>query len=146
MSDLITTLPNFPAHRFSHLLPSLDRACITLADLLTLDAVDVAKRATVPTAEVRKLSDTVLSALHSQLGFSESDTAAKDHNDPSEGHITSDGSVTENVTRQEGDHGYEPRWISTLDGGLDEVLSGTQHGEYAGGIPTGYVSEITGER
>jgi DNA repair protein RAD57 len=127
-------------------LPSLDKACITLADLLTLDAVDVAKRATVPTAEVRKLSDTVLNALHNQLGFSESDAAGKGQNDLGEEHITSDDSVTEIVAHQGGDRGYEPRWISTLDGGLDEVLSGTQHGEYAGGIPTGFVSEITGER
>src|SRR5262249_2197596 len=105
MSDLITTLPNFPAHKFSHLLPSLDKACITLADLLTLDAVDVAKRATVPTAEVRKLSDAVLNALYNQLGFPGSDTARKGEEEPAGYHSGSDGHSTETEALQAGSRG-----------------------------------------
>ncbi|KAF4313263.1 DNA recombination and repair protein Rad51 [Botryosphaeria dothidea] len=115
MSDLHHVLPEgFPAQHFSHLLPSLDRHRVTTSDILTLDAVDLAKRAQVPVPELRKLQQAVVSALHAQLGVA--DSLEK---------VTSDW------------HATEWRTISTLDERLDAELGG--------GIPTGYLTEITGE-
>lgn len=119
MTDLINVLPDFPISYYSHLLPSLNRNLITTSDLLTLDASDIAKRAQLPPVEVAKLSNAILKALHSQLGVG----GSKD-----------DGKATEVTTLQT----CETASISTLDESLDNVLDG--------GIPTGYLTEITGER
>lgn len=122
MTDLLHALPDFETAKYSHLIPSLDKAHITTNDLLTLDAADVAKRAQLPPAEVAKLAEAVLQALQ------------KDIRVPG-----SDGS---NTTRQEPQSapsdGREWQTISTLDEKLDLALGG--------GIPTGYMTEITGER
>ncbi|KKY13060.1 putative dna repair protein rad57 [Diplodia seriata] len=123
MSDLHHVLPDrFPAHRFAHLLPSLDRHRVTTSDILTLDAVDAAKRAQVPVAELRKLQQAIVSALHADLGVQSSlesgrPDAAKDAPDAW--------------------HATEWRTISTLDDHLDAELGG--------GVPAGYLTEITGE-
>lgn len=66
MTNLLTLLPEFDIKPFTHILPSLERALISTADLLTLDAVDVAKRAQVPPGEVRKLN---VSASYHVLGL-----------------------------------------------------------------------------
>ena len=104
MTDLLHVAPDFDAAHFAHLLPSLDRHHLTTADLLTLDALDVAKRAQLPLAEVRRLADAVIAELR--------------------------------VDEQK--HHDNWRAISTLDATLDAELGG--------GIPAGYVTEITGER
>ncbi|KAJ5023377.1 P-loop containing nucleoside triphosphate hydrolase protein [Bipolaris maydis] len=111
MTDLLHVLPDFDATPFSHLLPSLDKALITTNDVLTLDAPTVAKRAHVPTGELRKLADAVVAALHRQLGFGPEEPAPTPKHD----------------------------WacISTLDDELDAALGG--------GIPRGYLVEVTGE-
>ena len=121
MTDLINVLPDFPTSSYSHLLPSLSRNLITTSDLLTLDASDIAKRAHLPPVEVAKLSSTILEALHSQLGVGGSkDDAGAD------------------ATELNGPQSCEAACISTLDESLDNVLGG--------GIPTGYLTELTGER
>lgn len=104
-------LPDFDATPFSHLLPSLDKALITTNDVLTLDAPTIAKRAQVPSGELRKLADAVVAALHRQLGFGPEEPAPTTKHD----------------------------WacISTLDDELDAALGG--------GIPRGYLVEVTGE-
>ena len=56
MTNLLTVLPDFDIQPFTHILPSLEKALVSAADLLTLDALDVAKRAQVPPGEVRKLN------------------------------------------------------------------------------------------
>ncbi|KAF9634188.1 putative dna repair protein rad57 protein [Lasiodiplodia theobromae] len=123
MSDLHHVLPDgFPAHHFSHLLPSLDRHRVTTTDILTLDAVDLAKRAQVPVAELRKLQQAIVSALHAELGVADSVEAADAGNN----------------AVADGWHAAEWRTISTLDDRLDAELGG--------GIPAGYLTEITGER
>ncbi|KAF2129128.1 hypothetical protein P153DRAFT_32810 [Dothidotthia symphoricarpi CBS 119687] len=120
MTDLLHVLPDFDARPFTHLLPKLDKALITTNDLLTLDAADVAKRSQLPAGELRKLTDAVIPALHQQLGFGGEEAPGSaflgDVDDP------------------------ERPWpyISTLDEGLDAALGG--------GIPPGYVVEVTGER
>ncbi|KAK1912377.1 hypothetical protein P3342_009978 [Pyrenophora teres f. teres] len=118
MTDLLQVLPDFDQKPYTHLLPSLDKALITTNDLLTLDAADVAKRAQVPAGELRKLADGVVAALHRQLGFGGTDAEY----------------VGNEFLSQEKD-----AWncISTLDQRLDAALGG--------GIPRGYLVEITGE-
>jgi len=113
MTDLINVLPDFSTASYSHLLPSLTKKLITTSDLLSLDASDIAKRAQLPPAEVAKLSNAILEALHSQLDVG----GSKD-----------DAAVTE----------LNCCTISTLDESLDDALGG--------GIPTGYLTELTGER
>ncbi|KAJ9666049.1 DNA repair protein rhp57 [Coniosporium apollinis] len=121
MTDLLQVLPDFSTQPYSHILPSLEKNQVTTADLLTLDAVDVAKRAQVPVAEARRLTDAVLSALRGQLGLQPDAEGSK-----------------KPILASTGQE-LVGRWstISTLDDGLDAAL--------AGGIPTGYLIEVTGE-
>jgi DNA repair protein RAD57 len=123
MTDLLQVLPDFDAKPFSHLLPSLDKALVTANDLLTLEPADVAKRAQLPASELRKLADAVVAALHRQLGFG--------GEDPRGDAFLSAASNLE---------GSKTAWscISTLDEELDAALGG--------GIPPGYLVEVTGER
>lgn len=117
MTDLLQVLPDFDLKPFSHIVPSLEKACITSADLLTLEPVDVAKRAQVPPGEVRRLADELLRQLHEHFDAQDEGTEEKP------------ASQIE-----------ERKWaaVSTLDDGLDAALGG--------GFPAGYLSEITGER
>jgi DNA repair protein RAD57 len=123
MTDLLQVLPDFDAKPFSHLLPSLDKALITANDLLTLEPADVAKRAQLPAGELRKLADAVVAALHRQLGFG---------GDEPPGNAL--------LSTQSSQEGSKAAWscISTLDEELDAALGG--------GIPPGYLVEVTGER
>jgi DNA repair protein RAD57 len=124
MTDLHSVLPDFATAPFSHLLPSLDRSLISTADLLTLDAVDVAKRAQLPPAEVTKLAKALFDALLANLQLydvSADGGSCRGHNGKRADPNTRDWSV-----------------ISSLDGHLDAALRG--------GVPTGYLTEITGER
>ncbi|KAH9883112.1 hypothetical protein J1614_000482 [Plenodomus biglobosus] len=122
MTDLLQVLPDFDVRPYTHLLPSLDKALITTNDLLTLDAADVAKRAQLPAGEGRKLADAVLLALHRQLGFGGEEAA---------GSSFLSSSSNPDAWRE------DRRFISTLDERLDVALGG--------GIPPGYLVEITGE-
>jgi len=137
MTDLLAVLPEFCTLPFSNLLPSLERAQITVADVLTSDAVDIAKRAQLPAREIRRLTDALLHGLHTQLGVAQS----SDQN--SDGQVIraqdSQAEATASTLRTLGSN-LEDSWnvISTLDHRLDSAL--------AGGIPTGYVTEVTGER
>jgi DNA repair protein RAD57 len=124
MTDLLQVLPDdFDTKPYSHLLPSLDKALITTNDLLTLDAADVAKRAQLPAGELRKLADAVVAALHRQLGLGRQEP-------PGNAFLSGSSNPAHSGTR----------WscISTLDEKLDAALGG--------GIPPGYLVEVTGER
>lgn len=131
MTDLLHTIPDFPTKPYTHLLPSLEKNLITTTDLLTLDALEVAKRAQLPLLDVRRLANHVVAVLHGQLGLI-------NYNTPN----------FENVGEGQNDYGalkttgnkVIDSWstISTLDPALDGVLGG--------GIPTRYITEITGER
>lgn len=112
MTDLIAVLPTFSTQQYAHLLPSLERNGVTTADLLSLDAGEIAKRARVPLVDVKKLCAAVLGALQVNLGT----TLRKSAKDISNYWTT----------------------ISTLDEELDLALGG--------GIPTGCITEFTGER
>lgn len=120
MTNILTALPNFDTARYTHILPSLEKALVSTADLLTLDAVDVAKRAQVPPSEVKKLADALLETLRTDAPADDAGWGASS-------------------ALQNGRH-VARRWatISTLDDELDEMLGG--------GIALGHLTEIVGER
>jgi len=110
MTNLLQVLPDFDVAPYASILSQLEAKLITCDDLLTIDALDVAKRASVPPHEVQRLKDDVIPRLESQ---------------------------TEGIHRK----GVTPeQWqtISALDDELDTALGG--------GVPAGYLSEVTGER
>jgi DNA repair protein RAD57 len=130
MTDLLTVLPHFDSRPYTHVLPSLEKALITCSDLLTLDAIHVAKRAQVPPAEVKKLGDALLDAL--------SDTALEAWPSGASG-VPNDAGEKETSKSSKSDNSLQDQWIvSTLDDRLDIALNG--------GIHSGYLTEITGER
>ncbi|KAL2041721.1 hypothetical protein N7G274_005505 [Stereocaulon virgatum] len=130
MTDLLHTIPDFPTKLYTHLLPSLEKHLITTTDLLTLDALEIAKRAQLPLLDVRRLANHVIAILRGQLG------------------LKNDNALNfENLGEKQADYGalkksgreVTSQWstISILDPTLDEALGG--------GVPTGYITEITGE-
>ncbi|QKX62381.1 uncharacterized protein TRUGW13939_09540 [Talaromyces rugulosus] len=123
--DLLSVLPDFSTKSYTHILPPLERKHISTVDLITLDTLEIAKRAHVPPADVRRLSADVVVALHASLGW-------RTHKETE----TETETEAERTNRNQLDLS---RWntISTLDATLDELLGG--------GIPTGYLTEITGE-
>lgn len=131
MTDLLHTIPNFPIKLYTHLLPSLEKNLITTTDLLTLDALEVAKRAQLPLLDVRRLTNHVVAVLHGQLGLT-------DCNKSNFEHVGEEQSDFGALKRTGGKIVEACDTISTLDVALDEALGG--------GIPTRYVTEITGER
>ncbi|KAK5122770.1 hypothetical protein LTR85_003685 [Meristemomyces frigidus] len=124
MTNLLLVLPDFDIKPYTHILPSLEKALISTADLLTLDAPDIAKRAQVPPGEARKLANALLDGLH---GFDNCD----------EGPGRQGGQI--DVREVGNGQALVERWraISTLDDGLDAKLKG--------GIGVGCVTEVVGE-
>jgi DNA repair protein RAD57 len=123
MTDLTTVLPGFPVHQYVRLLPSLEKNLVTIADLLTLDYVEIAKRAQLPLLDVKRLCSAVLEALRTSLAINEVSSEA-----PSGSILKKSGEDIVNSWST----------ISTLDDDLDIALGG--------GIPAGYITEVTGER
>lgn len=132
MTDLLHTLPDFPIKLYTHLIPSLEKTLITTADLLTLEPIEIARRAQLPLLDVRRLTRHVLASLQSQLGVVNGEEALRDYEGQTNRHrapnLKQSGTAIAN------------KWsaICTLDPTLDAALSG--------GIPTGYITEVTGER
>ncbi|GLI73835.1 DNA repair protein rhp57 [Penicillium ochrochloron] len=135
--DLLSVLPDFSTKSYAHILPPLERSKITTVDLITLDTLEIAKRAHVPPTDVRRLSAQIIEALHADLGFekSQADIAASSDAEPSSFINPDTVTVAPGPTTKL----QTSRWdtISTLDPTMDELLGG--------GIPMGYVTEITGE-
>lgn len=135
MADLLQILPDFDVESYSYLLTALDRHQIITSDLLTLEASELAKRAKLPLPQLKNLLDEIIGQLHKSSGLLTviDVNNAEDHikgddevpNAPDEKELLSAGAQSLNL-------------ISTLDEKFDEAL--------AGGFPTGYVSEVTGER
>ena len=132
MTDILHTLPNFPTKDYTHLIPSLEKNQITTTDLLTLDALEVAKRAQLPLLDVRRLATHILEALQGELGLT---STSKQHQNASE---TQQKNNQVSLRRSGVDLLEQWHTISTLSTVLDASLSG--------GIPTGYITEIAGER
>jgi DNA repair protein RAD57 len=124
MTDLTAVLPGFPTQQYVRLLPSLEKNLVTTADLLTLDCVEVAKRAQLPLLDVKRLCKAVLEALQGNLGIKE---------------LEGETQGASSALKKKGkDIVNSWNTISTLDNELDLALGG--------GIPTGYITEVTGER
>jgi DNA repair protein RAD57 len=124
MTDLTAVLPGFPTQQYVRLLPSLEKNLVTTTDLVTLDVAEIAKRAQLPLLDLKRLCNAVLEALYASLGVYDASNEAP-------GNASS--------LRKTG-KGILSSWntISTLDDELDRALGG--------GIPTGYITEVTGER
>ncbi|KAJ5180673.1 hypothetical protein N7492_003883 [Penicillium capsulatum] len=133
--DLLSVLPGFATKPYAHILPPLERSKLTTVDLITLDTLEIAKRAHVPPADVRRLSARIVEALHADLGFVKDQTApgTSGTDEPSSSINADAGWTLGPATR------FQPRWnvVSTMDPAMDALLGG--------GIPTGYVTEVTGE-
>ncbi|KAL9129256.1 MAG: hypothetical protein Q9217_002236 [Psora testacea] len=137
MTDLLHTLPSFPTKLYTHLLPSLEKNLITTADLLTLDSLEVAKRAQLPPLDVKRLIAHVLESLRGELGvksIGQDEESGKKFED-----IPTEGVEGWGVLKCGGRELGERRWetINSGDAKLDQV--------FGGGIPIGYITEIVGE-
>lgn len=133
MTDLPIILPNFPTRQYTHLIPALDRHGVTVADLLSLDPLEIAKRASLPILDLRRLAQEIVLALQTDVGIG------------NVAHRTGEGlpsAIRESHTKADprSDTDWVKKWdtISILDAVLDQAIGG--------GIPTGYVTEFTGER
>ena len=132
MTDLLHTIPDFPIKSYTHLIPSLEKHLISTTDLLTLDALELAKRAQLPVLDVRRLASHILVLLQGQLGVAV-------ENDQVQSRLNKGIGKEGGYLRKTGkDFGNQWSTISTLDDEIDETLGG--------GIPTGYITEVTGER
>ena len=123
MTDLSTVLPDFDTQSYIRLIPPLERNNVTVADLLTLGSAEVAKRAQVPLLDVKRLSKAITERLQQDLGIT---TASDGKNEVTK--LRKDGTALLDTWNT----------ISTLDDELDQALGG--------GLPAGYITEITGER
>jgi len=132
MTDLLYTLPDFSTAEYTHLIPSFEKNGITVADLLTLDPIEIVKRCPLPLLDVRRFVKDVIRALQKDIGIRDTTHTSDDLFVPQD-----QQGVTAPVQACKHMMG---RWsaISTLDNMVDKVLGG--------GIPTGYVTEVTGER
>ncbi|EAW07580.1 putative DNA repair protein (Rad57) [Aspergillus clavatus NRRL 1] len=133
LMDLLSVLPGFQTKSYAHIIPPLERNKITTVDLITLDTLEIAKRAHVPPADLRRLTAQVVNALHKDLGFEEVDTG-ENGSEPSSSIDVERPLVPGPLTKLD-----LSCWnaISTLDPTLDELLNG--------GVPVGYLTEVTGE-
>ncbi|KAH1935945.1 hypothetical protein KXV89_004907 [Aspergillus fumigatus] len=133
LMDLLSVLPGFQTRSYAHIIPPLERSKITLVDLITLDNLEIAKRAHVPPTDLRRLTTHVVKALHKDVGFEEA-CDADNVDEPSSSNNIEKSLIPGPSTKLD-----LSRWsaISTLDPALDELLNG--------GLPTGYLTEVTGE-
>lgn len=128
--NLYTVLPDFPINDFSNIFPALERSHVSVSDLLTLEAPDIAKRAQIPVREVTRLTNAVLTALHAQYGYIDG------ANEPGARDVCKTKAVP-TLARPGQELVSQWQSISTLDPTLDDAL--------AGGLPLSYLTEITGE-
>jgi len=134
MTDLSAVLPGFPVRRFANLLPALDKHLITTTDLITLDVPELGKRTQLPLLDLKRLCNAVLAALHQDLGVADTQQANAPPADDDDGGTAK----KKNALRRKGlDIPASLGSISVLDASLDASLGG--------GIPAGYITEITGE-
>ncbi|KAF9885077.1 hypothetical protein FE257_000717 [Aspergillus nanangensis] len=123
-------LPDFNTKSHAHIIPPLERSRVTTVDLITLDTLEIAKRAHVPPADVRRLCAQVIHALHHDVGFQDVNNTEEPGSS-----LNIDGPLTYGPDTQLDLSQWSA--ISTLDPALDALLNG--------GIPTRYLTEVTGE-
>ena len=134
MTDLIDVIPDFPSDEYADLITALETHLISTSDLLTLDGLEIARRAHVPILDLKRFVEHVCSHLHQSYGFHKEERAPS--RDSNEKQTTSDGQQL--LTKSGLDLASPGTFISTLDEALDTALNG--------GIAPGYLTEVTGER
>ncbi|KAL2195776.1 P-loop containing nucleoside triphosphate hydrolase protein [Corynascus similis CBS 632.67] len=134
MTDLLRVLPHFSAGQFAKLIPVLENHGVSTSDLLTLEAADIGKRTRLPLLDVKRLCSAVLDALHADLAGPEPGAPGRHAPEPDANARYTSVSALRNTASS-----LSQKWqtISTLDSELDHALGG--------GIPAGYVTEVTGE-
>ncbi|GAP83857.1 putative DNA repair protein RAD57 [Rosellinia necatrix] len=148
MTDLSQVLPDFAVAQYARLLPAIEKNKLTVTDLLTLDLPDIGKRTQLPLLDLKRLCSAILAALHADLGVDrvDGDAGGRDGGrgqEPGQARAASRPERRyggrERPLRQTGTELLARPWrtISTLDASLDAALGG--------GVPTGYITEITGE-
>jgi DNA repair protein RAD57 len=140
MTDLSRVLPDFPVAQYARLLPAVEKNQLTVTDLLTLEVPEIGKRTQLPLLDIKRLCNAILAALHADLGVRATRTVDDRGGEEKDAGVT--GSVSSSSSsslRQTGAELLARPWrtISTLDALLDAALGG--------GVPTGYITEITGE-
>ncbi|KAJ3552807.1 hypothetical protein NPX13_g11029 [Xylaria arbuscula] len=141
MTDLSQVLPDFPVAQYARLLPAIEKNQLTVTDLLTLELPEIGKRTQLPLLDIKRLCNALLAALHADLGVGAANedkgkVEGKQKQQRNKGNHSSAGRSS---LRQSGTELLSRPWhtISTLDTSLDAALDG--------GVPTGYITEITGE-
>lgn len=132
--DLHSVLPDFPTAGYGRIIATLEKAEISVKELLLLDALEIAKQTQVPVTDVRRLARDVLDALHKDLGVHKYQVNEDDEELLFEEELSSVPVAGQTLPALLS----KQRSISVLDPVLDSAL--------AGGIRTGYVTEIAGER
>ncbi|KAK0705329.1 P-loop containing nucleoside triphosphate hydrolase protein [Lasiosphaeris hirsuta] len=133
MTDLLSVLPHFPVGEYASLIPTLEKHGLSTSDLVTLDAADIGKRTHLPLLNIKRLCNAIIEALHADLSVSPL-KPGQQHGQQQQQPATSIASTLKHTAAS-----LDALWqtISTLDPDLDRAL--------AGGVPAGYVTEITGE-
>ncbi|KAI1329303.1 DNA repair protein RAD57 [Xylariaceae sp. FL0255] len=147
MTDLSRILPDFPVAPYARLIPSIEKNQLTVTDLLTLEVTEIGKRTQLPLLDLKRLCNAILNALHRDLGVASvpgADNVINAQDGSKDGNLSNQtaGRLPQSTAaslRQTGPDLLARPWrtISTLDPSLDVALGG--------GVPTGYITEITGE-
>lgn len=121
MTDLLRVLPHFALGQYASLIPTLEKHHVSTSELITLDPADIGKRTQLPLLNLKRLRDAVLAELHRDLGVSGEQVPAGQHQ----------------LRHDFASLSAQWQTISTMDPDMDRALGG--------GVPTGYVTEVTGE-
>lgn len=129
--DLAQVLPGLDLRPLSHLIYSLEKNEITVADLVSVEPTEIARKCPLPLLDARRLVASVIECLQKDLAMQ-----------PPKQLGTSDKLVPSSDSSAAGlptpPSSREVQFIFTLDAGLDSLLGG--------GLPTGYITEVVGER
>ncbi|KIW99531.1 uncharacterized protein Z518_11270 [Rhinocladiella mackenziei CBS 650.93] len=130
MSDLLQVLPDFNIKPYTHLFYSLEKNDMTIADLVTLDPKEIARRCPLPSVDVQKLVADVIHGLQQDVkgGVRKKHKLAAPANTASE---------TEKSEEKEQKITRHDNKVKTLDGVLDQAFNG--------GFQPGHITEIVGE-
>ncbi|KAL2410898.1 hypothetical protein ABEF95_007476 [Exophiala dermatitidis] len=132
MSDLLEVLPDFDIKPYTHLLHSLEKNDITVADLLTSDPKEIARTCPLPSVDVQKLVTDVVQALQADVAANVK-KIGQDTSQPEVGAGDDAGGPSNEAAES---HKGSLR-VKTLDPAIDRAL--------VGGFAPGHITEIVGE-
>lgn len=137
MTDLTQLLPNFPIDdKIYQTLNLLEAKGVTTLDLLTLTPTDVCVRTGIRRDVIEPFIAMVSRALREDIGVGRTESSGTEKDEQKEEAKTNQ---TEPLRVLDGmETMARPKFITTADPVLDKVLGG--------GIPTGYIIEVVGER